>query len=154
MGKTDNCTVLLWQGEDRGQLFMDTSFAGSILQDVCSPEAVSYAWMKSFAWCFHFMNFTCTHWQRREIPSGILIYSSLLTEGFFLYWSLSTHLVHSTIVVIWESKLQSRSRNREEFRTLKGLQNSHPCTLLEASQGSVTGWLCTYLQLRWVVIFV
>lgn len=95
-----------------------------------SPEAVYYTWMISFALCFHFINFICTQWQWREIPSGTVNQSSLLAErGYFLDRGHAAHLVHSTVILIGESKLQSR--NRGESKLLKGLQNEHQCIPVE-----------------------
>jgi len=83
MGKTDHCVVLCDKEKaEANSLFMDTVSLHTVFLVTCSPEAVYYTWMISFALCFNLINFIYTCWQWKEIPSGILTYSSLLTEFF------------------------------------------------------------------------
>lgn len=154
MGKTDNGVVLVWQGKDRGQQFIygHCFFAYSILYNMQSWGCLLYT---DGIFCI-MLSFHKPYMYTLAMEGNSFRDSNLLfiADSFYLGWGHSTDLVHSTVIVIGESKLQSRSRNREEFKTLKGLRNQNHCIPLAESQDSLKDWLCTYLQLQWIIIFV
>ena len=101
----------------------------------CSPEAVYYTQMIPLALCFHFINFICTYWQWREIPLGILTYSSLLTVFSkarvtpLIWFTAQLQLLEK---VNWKAEVET-----EEFKILKGPRNEYQCIPLDESQESL-----------------
>lgn len=157
MGKTDKCMVLMWQGKDRGQQF--------IYGHCSSAYSILYI-MQSWGCLLHTHDNFCITLSFHKLYMYTLSMEGnyfrdsnpLLIAGRAFSQARVTPLIwFTTYCYCYGYWKELPAKQEEKQRRVQNSQRAAKLTSIYTCRGIMRvnkDWLCTYLHLQWMTIFV